>query len=217
MKNTVTVIDYGTGNLLSVVRALEYWGAEVQLSNKPEQVESTPRLVLPGVGAFGAGMNGLKERGLVEAIQRFAGSNRPFLGICLGMQLMLESSEEFGLCEGLGLVPGTVVSLPSTGVNGEPHKIPHTGWNSLYNPSGQDNWGNTILRDVVQGQFVYFVHSYAAVTAFEEHTLAVTWYHGRRISAVIKIDNMYGCQFHPEKSGPVGLRIIRNFLEIPVL
>lgn len=211
------MIDYGTGNLLSVVRALEYCGAEVQLSNKPEQVESAARLVLPGVGAFGAGMNGLKERGLVEAIRCFAGSKRPFLGICLGMQLMLESSEEFGQYEGLGLVPGIVVPLPPTGVNGEPHKIPHTGWNSLHYPSNHGNWDNTILKDVDQGQFVYFVHSYAAVTASEEHTLAVTRYHGRRISAVVKINNMYGCQFHPEKSGPVGLKIIRNFLEMPVL
>jgi len=217
MNDKITVIDYGTGNLLSVIRAFEYWGTEVLITNSPRLIESSERLVLPGVGAFSAGMAGLNERGLIKPIQTFIESGRPFLGICLGMQLMLEGSEEFGVYEGLGLIPGKVVPIPSTGTNGKPHKIPHIGWNYLQLPLQRTSWDNTILKDLMYGRFVYFVHSYAVSPTYEEHTLANTFYDGYQICAVIKMNNIYGCQFHPEKSGPIGLKIIKNFLELPVI
>ena len=126
MKPVVTVIDYGVGNLFSVTKALERVGAEVILSSSPDDIANAQRLVLPGVGAFADGMRGLAERGLIEPIKRFAASGRPFLGICLGMQMMLDSSEEFGNHDGLGLIPGRVVAIPSIGAHGV-HKIPHIG------------------------------------------------------------------------------------------
>ena len=131
MKPQVTVIDYGVGNLFSVTKALERVGAEVVLSAAAADIANAQRLVLPGVGAFADGMRGLAERGLIEPIKTFAASGRPFLGICLGMQMMLDSSEEFGNHQGLGLIPGRVVAVPSVGSSGQAHKIPHIGWAAL--------------------------------------------------------------------------------------
>src|SRR5208283_5616772 len=159
----VTVIDYGMGNLLSVSRAMEHCGAEVLTTCDPERVAQAERLILPGVGAFADGMAGLRERRLIEPIREFARAGRPFLGICLGMQMMLDSSEEFGNHEGLGLVPGRVAAIPSTGVDGRPHKIPHIGWNKLLMPTPETSWENTILAGLSPGSSGYFVHSYAAV------------------------------------------------------
>jgi imidazole glycerol-phosphate synthase subunit HisH len=208
----VTVIDYGMGNLLSVSRALEHCGAEVLTTCDPERVAQAERLILPGVGAFADGMAGLRERGLIEPIREFARAGRPFLGICLGMQMMLDSSEEFGNHEGLGLVPGRVAAIPSTGVDGRPHKIPHIGWNKLLMPTPETSWENTILAGLSPGSSGYFVHSYAAVPKYPEHRLADCDYNGILISAVIKSGSHYGCQFHPEKSGEVGLEILRSFI-----
>lgn len=209
----VTVIDYGIGNILSVKRALEHCGAEVIITDSPQMIGEAERLVLPGVGAFADGMNGLRERGLIETIQKFATKGRPFLGICLGMQMMLEFGEEFGRCEGLGLIPGIVTKIPNTGVDGDIHKIPHIGWNTLLLPSETTDWKNTILNGIELGDAVYFVHSFTAIPTNENNRLADCHYNGRLISAAIKLDNLYGCQFHPEKSGLVGLRIINNFLK----
>lgn len=210
----VTVIDYGVGNLLSVCRAFEYCDAEVLLSDSSRDVEKAERLVLPGVGAFKDGMEGLRERGLIEPIKRYSESGKPFLGICLGMQMMLDFSEEYGIHEGLGLIPGKVVSIPETGTNGKPHKIPHIGWNGIILPCDGANWENTILTGIPVGECFYFVHSFAAVPSGIEHRLADCNYNGRIISAVIASGAMYGCQFHPEKSGEAGLNILRNFLMI---
>ena len=129
MSISVTVIDYGVGNLLSVSRALEHCGAQVDLADNPAQIARAHRLVLPGVGAFKDGMDGLRERALVEPIRQYASGGRPLLGICLGMQLLLDVSEEFGAHEGLGLIPGRVAAIPATTADGVPHKIPHIGWN----------------------------------------------------------------------------------------
>ena len=134
------------------------------------------------------------------------------MGICLGMQMMLEASEEFGMHEGLGLIPGNVVAIPPTATDGKPHKIPHIGWNDLLPPTPGTDWNETILAGVSPGTAVYFVHSFAAVPASPEHRLADCDYDGRIISAAVKFGNLYGCQFHPEKSGEAGLRILKNFL-----
>jgi glutamine amidotransferase len=214
MKPQVTIIDYGMGNLLSVRRAFEQCGAEVQLSSDPGWIRQADYLVLPGVGAFADGMRGLRDRGLVEAIRDFAGSGRPFLGICLGMQMMLDSSEEFGVHEGLGLIPGKVVAIPPTAVDGTSHRIPHVGWSKLAYPNGVSSWDESILAQSREGTSVYFVHSFAAIPLNLGDRLADTLYNGVSISAAIKSGTLYGCQFHPEKSGLAGLGIITSFLDL---
>lgn len=209
---TITVIDYGAGNLLSIQRALEHWGAEVRFARTPEDVLRADRLVLPGVGAFRHAMNELNALELVEPLREWSGLGRPLLGICLGMQLLLESSEEFGRTEGLGMVPGGVAPVPPTGLDGTPHRIPHIGWNALFPVEGGASWAGTFLADVEAGEATYFVHSFMAVPSDRSHLLAVAFYDGREIPAVIRRDNIFGCQFHPEKSAEVGLSILRRFV-----
>lgn len=217
MKPRVTVIDYGVGNLFSLARTLEHCGAEVQMIDSSKQVQEAACLVLPGVGAFADGMAGLRERGLIEPIKNYATSGRPFLGICLGMQMMFDYSEEFGRHEGLGLIPGKVVIIPSTSHDGKKHKIPHIGWNQLVRPPHYKNWDETILSGLQPGNHGYFVHSFTAVPEIEEHRLADCRYNGRLISAAVRSGFLYGCQFHPEKSGVTGIQILKNFsgLKIP--
>jgi glutamine amidotransferase len=212
----VAVVDYGIGNLLSVCRALAYCGAEVGLTDSAEGILSAGYLVLPGVGAFADGMEGLRQRRLIKAIQSYALSGRPFLGICLGMQLMMESSEEFGQHEGLGLIPGKVIAIPPSGTDGTPHKIPHIGWNGLLKPYPGKNWQGTILQGLQPEDAVYFVHSFTCVPAQEKFRLADCIYDGRIISAAVHSGALHGCQFHPEKSGPVGLQLIKNFLDLHI-
>jgi imidazole glycerol-phosphate synthase subunit HisH len=208
---TVTVIDYGIGNLLSVARAFEHCGASVLLTDDAAKIEDADYLILPGVGAFADGMSGLNERGLVDPIKAFVAKERPFLGICLGMQLMLDESEEFGANEGLGLIPGKVVAIPGVGSDGVPHKIPHIGWNEISAPESI-SWEGTILKDTIPRSSFYFVHSFTAVPTLHEHRLADCYYDGQLIAAAIRNNNMYGCQFHPEKSGSLGLQIIKCFI-----
>ena len=210
----VTVADYGVGNLLSVRRALEHCGASVRMSNDPRDVEHAERLVLPGVGAFGDCMNELRRFGMVDAVLRFAERGRPFLGICVGMQILLDRGDEYGEHAGLGLVPGTVTALPATDADGHPHKVPHIGWTPLELPHGAapDLWRDSLLRDTAPGTTVYFVHSYTAVPADPAHRLADAHYNGRLLSAAVRRDHVTGTQFHPEKSGPAGLALVSAFL-----
>jgi glutamine amidotransferase len=209
----VVVVDYGMGNLFSVCRALEACGVEPVLSNTPQEILDAKALLLPGVGAFADGMAGLSEQGLIQPIRDYAKTGRPLLGICLGMQMLLDSGEEFGIHEGLGLISGTVRSIPSTGLDAQPHKIPHIGWNALLKPE-TSFWTDSILDEIEEKQHAYFVHSFTAVPTNEEHRLADCDYNGQRISAAVQSGNIYGTQFHPEKSGPVGLKILKNFLAI---
>jgi glutamine amidotransferase len=210
----VTIIDYGMGNLLCVARALEYCGTEVLVTSSPESIRHAERLILPGVGAFADGMAGLQERELIDPIREYAHTGRPFLGICLGMQMMLDSSLEFGTYTGLGLIPGAVEPIPATDLDGCPHKIPHIGWNNLYYSATATTWENTILADLSPASAVYFVHSYTAVPMQNECRLADCKYGGRIISAVIRSGSLYGCQFHPEKSGEIGLSILKKFISL---
>ncbi|MEW5772889.1 MAG: imidazole glycerol phosphate synthase subunit HisH [Thermodesulfobacteriota bacterium] len=211
MSVVVTIVDYGMGNIFSIINALGKVGAEPRLSGDPREVASADRVVLPGVGAFKDGMEGLAERGLVEALREFAARERPLLGICLGMQMMLDTGLEFGVWDGLGLIPGTVERIQDTGVDGRPHKIPHIGWNRLI-PPHEGAWRGTILENVEPGSRAYFVHSFMAMPVNEEHRMADTYYNGRRITAAVRRGCLYGCQFHPEKSGRVGLGILSQFL-----
>lgn len=211
-KPKVTLIDYGVGNLLSVQRGLEHCGAEVVLTSDPEAVIAASRVVLPGVGAFANAMLALEERNLVSAIQELAKCGTPLLGICLGMQLLLDESEEFGRTSGLGLIPGRVVPIPSTTASGEAQKIPHIGWNGLFPPEGRLDWRASVLTDNAPGEATYFVHSFMSVPADPAHRVADCVYGGHHIAAVIAKDQITACQFHPEKSGEVGLKILRRFV-----
>ena len=215
MSKNVVVVDYGIGNLHSVVKALRHEGGDVAITSDADKIASADRLVLPGVGAFGDGMRELTERRLVEPLRAYVKTGRPFLGICLGMQLLLDESEEFGRREGLGIVPGKVVEIPrGDGIDRPRMKIPHIGWNDIAPPAGK-TWEGSLLADIPFGDAgrtsMYFVHSFAAVPD-EEFRLADAMYGGFRVSASIRRDNVTGCQFHPEKSGPVGLRIVNRFL-----
>ncbi|RYX97701.1 MAG: imidazole glycerol phosphate synthase subunit HisH [Comamonadaceae bacterium] len=211
----VTVIDYGIGNLLNVVRALEHCGASVTVVDQASQVTALPdRLVLPGVGAFADGMKELKARGFDDLVKRFAATERPFLGVCVGAQMLFDVGEEFGEHEGLGLIAGRVQPVPAAGVDGVPHRIPHIGWSPLEVPTARAGWAGTILADVEPGEPMYFVHSFAPVPASEEHRLADTWYDGVRICAAVARGSVYGCQFHPERSASHGLSILSAFLKL---
>ncbi len=211
----VTLIDYGVGNLFSVQRALELCGACVTVTSDPEQIVSAERLVLPGVGAFADGMRGLIERGIDSAIVTYAQSGRSLLGICLGMQLLATVSEEFGHHEGLNIVPGVVLPVPATTSEGLPHKIPNIGWAELLRPDPLATWRGTILDGLGEGEEVYLVHSYAVVPDERAYCLANCDYDGQTICTAIRRGNVYGTQFHPEKSGQVGLRILQNFCALP--
>lgn len=214
MKRIVGIVDYGMGNMYSVAQALEHVGADVRLLSMAEELKQVDLLLLPGVGSYEAGMRELRERELVTPIVEYVHKGKPFLGICLGMQLLFEVSEEFGEHAGLGLIPGRVTAIPSLGHDQQPHKIPHIGWNGLTLPSDRENWQGTILQGLSPGVSAYFVHSYTAVPSNPNHRLADCDYDGCCISAAVQADNVYGCQFHPEKSGDSGLRILRNFVSL---
>ncbi|MES2190299.1 MAG: imidazole glycerol phosphate synthase subunit HisH [Pseudomonadota bacterium] len=211
----VTVIDYGIGNLLNVVRALRHCGAEVTVVDHASQVTVMPdRLVLPGVGAFADGMTELKNRGFDDMVKAYARTERPFLGICVGAQMLFDVGEEFGAHDGLGLIPGRVMPVAAKGVGGEPHRIPHIGWSALELPTARASWDRTVLNQVNPGEPMYFVHSFAPVPDNEEHRLADTYYDGVRICAAVARGSIYGCQFHPERSAAHGLTILSGFMEL---
>jgi glutamine amidotransferase len=208
----VTVIDYGVGNLLSVQRGLEHCGAKVILTADSEKILAAKRVVLPGVGAFASAMQALESLGLVAVIHELAQCKTPLLGICLGMQLLLEESDEFGVTAGLGLIPGRVIAVPDRTLSGEPQKIPHIGWNAIKPSNSAVGWKHTLLEDNHLGEAAYFVHSFMAVPSSTAHRIADCFYGNHKIAATIGRDHITGCQFHPEKSGEVGLKILRRFI-----
>ena len=210
----VTVIDYGLSNLLSVQHAFAHFGAEVQVTSSPADVLAADALVLPGVGAFQDGMQGLEQLGLIEPIKQKTAQGTLLLGICLGMQMLFDESEEFGLHKGLGLIPGRVVKIPDTDVDGHPQKVPHISWDPLYPGGGRTDFSGTALVALKPGEECYFIHSYEAKPVRDEDRLADTVYGGREICAAASHGSVLGCQFHPEKSGPVGLGIIKAYLDL---
>jgi glutamine amidotransferase len=208
----VTVVDYGMGNLLSVARALEHCGAEVVLAAEPEGLEPAEKVILPGVGAFADGMRGLRERGFVEPLREYARTGRPLLGICLGMHMLMSRSAEHGDHEGLDVIPGTVEEVPRDDADGRRWKVPNIGWSPLW-AAGESRWEDTVLRGIPEGESFYFVHSFAALPASDEDRIADVSFGSRRLPAVVGKNAVVGTQFHPEKSGPAGLRLIANFVE----
>lgn len=210
----VVVVDYGVGNLLSVQRGLEHCGATVSVESDPAVILRAPRVLLPGVGAFGNGMMQLRQAGLDEVVREVASRGTPLLGICLGMQMLLDESDEFEANAGLGLIPGRVVAIPSRSVDGEMQKIPHIGWSGLWPTPGGTPWSKTPLQSVTEGDAVYFVHSFMASPLDPADHVAHCRYGGRLITAAIARANVFGCQFHPEKSGEIGLRVLRSFLTL---
>jgi glutamine amidotransferase len=199
----LVLIDAGTGNLRSVQKALEAVGANVKRTDHPEEVLSASRVVLPGVGAFGDFMSGLKNKGLDEAIKEIVSREAPLLGICVGMQALFEIGEEMGDHEGLGLLRGTVVRFSDT----LSVKVPHTGWNQveIRNPA-------LLFDGIGNGSYVYFNHSYYCQPNDPADVIAETHY-GIRYACAVRRNNIYGVQFHPEKSQAVGLRLLQNFVE----
>lgn len=211
MSKKIVIVDYGVGNLRSVARAVEYCGGSAILTDQADEINAAGRVILPGVGAFASCMSALQERNLVEPLKEVMQSNRPLLGICVGMQMMMQGSDEFGTHEGFGLIPGWVRSLPTTDKDGVPCKVPHIGWSGL-KPPREDSWANSPLRTVEPGSAFYFVHSYAAIPEHEDNVLAYCSYGGRDFCAAVRKENVFGVQFHPEKSGHLGLGMLSNFL-----
>jgi glutamine amidotransferase len=212
---TVTIVDYGMGNMLNVVRAFEYCGAEVAVIEEANSVFAADRLVVPGVGAFSNSMRALNISGFGEAICAFAGTSRPLFGICVGMQMLFDASEEFGEHSGLSLLPGRVKAISVTRQDGGPQRVPHIGWNHLVEPVGGRDWLGSLLEPVAGSQPpVYFVHSFAAVPDRESDRLADCFYGGHRICAAVQRGNLMATQFHPERSGEVGLAMVRRFLHL---
>lgn len=204
----IGIVDYGVGNLFSLRSSFAAIGAEAVVTADAGRLEACERLVLPGVGAFRDAAQKLRDTGLGEAVRRQAGAGKPLLGVCLGMQLLFARSFEYGEHEGLGLLDGSI--KPIAPVIGSGLKVPHIGWNALRFPENKPK--SPLFRYIDEGSFVYFVHSYAAMDC-EESVIAVTEYGAPLVAAAAK-GRVFGCQFHPEKSGVVGLNILRAFCEI---
>ncbi|MBQ8232846.1 MAG: imidazole glycerol phosphate synthase subunit HisH [Lachnospiraceae bacterium] len=200
----IAIIDYDAGNIKSVEKALLALGEEVIVTSDAGQILRADGVILPGVGAFGDAMKKLEAYGLVEVIHQVVENNTPFLGICLGLQLLFESSEESPGVKGLGILEGEIVRIP----DGEGIKVPHIGWNSLTFP----NMGR-LFEGIAENAYVYFVHSYY-LRAKEESIVAAATEYSTYIHASVEKDNVFACQFHPEKSSDVGLTILKNFIKI---
>ncbi len=202
----IAIIDYGVGNLFSLKSSLKAIGYEVSVTSDEAEIAAADRVILPGVGAFEDAAEKLRASGMADVVRREAAAGKPVMGICLGMQLLLEKSFEYGEHEGLGLIPGNV--RPIGDVIPEGLKIPHIGWNRITFPGEK----HPLFKYIDEGSYVYFVHSYYAADC-DESTIAVTDY-GAPLTAAVARGNVMGCQFHPEKSGDVGLAILKAFCEM---
>ena len=201
----IAIIDYGMGNLKNVYNALKYLNIPSKISNEISEIKASDKLILPGVGAFNKAMYNLNDMGLTDVIKDKVNKGTPLLGICLGMQMIFEKGYENGECDGLGFIDGQVKILEPK----EKVKIPHIGWNRL-----EYNNQNDLIKGLEEDSFVYYVHSYAATNLKDENLIGFSNYGGIKVPSIVCNDNIYGTQFHPEKSGEVGLRILKNFGEV---
>ncbi len=202
----IAIVDYNMGNLASVKNAFDLLGEKVIVESDPEKLKTYDRIILPGVGAFGDAMAHLSERGMGEAIREYAASGKYLLGICLGMQLLFESSEEFGLSEGLGLIEGQVVAFDTSRFS-LPLKVPHMGWNRMF--TGE----HPLFAGLDEAHYLYFVHSYHALCAHESDSIGESIY-GYRFTSAVSHENVMGIQPHPEKSHQNGLNVLKNFIKL---
>jgi glutamine amidotransferase len=210
----IVIVDYGLGNIHSICHALEECGADnFNVSDSPCQIKSADKIILPGVGSYKEGMDGLRSRGLVEPLVQHGYLNKPILGICLGMQLLATSGEEYGLHDGLNLIPGVIKKIPSIDNDKIKRKVPIVGWRNL---NFQSNEFDPLFKEIRTDDEFYFVHSYSFCTndSGAGNILASYESHGEKIVAAISLKLIYGLQFHPEKSGIAGLKIISNFVNL---
>jgi glutamine amidotransferase len=210
---SVAIVDYGTGNLYNVHRACQHVGLQASITDSPAEVLAADGVLLPGVGSMPDAMAFLDEAGLSDALRSVAERGTPLLGICLGMQMLMEEGSEFTRHRGLGILAGEVVRFPSHDENGAELKVPHIGWNSVQRRTGynDDPWRDTPLESTPDGEYMYFVHSYHVVPADPRVSIGITRYGGVEFCSVVAWGNTFGCQFHPERSGTHGLRIYREF------
>lgn len=206
----IVIVDYGVGNIHSIIKAFANFGQQAILSRDQKIIEEADGVVLPGVGAFAAAMVGLKKYNLDVTIKKIAEQNKPLLGICVGAQIFFSEGHEFGIHEGLDIIPGKVVKFDPAKCS---EKIPQIGWNSIGMPTGKI-WDGTIFQNIKPDDQVYFVHSYFFKPDNDDYILSESVYGGYKFCSSVKKGNIYGCQFHPEKSGKIGLNIIQNFINI---
>lgn len=209
----VAIIDYGMGNLFSVERACEHAGMNAVITDDKSTIMSSDGIILPGVGAFGDAMDSLGKKDLMLPLKDFVKEGKHLMAICLGMQLLMSESEEFGHQEGLNIIEGSVVRFPAENMEGGKIKVPHVGWNRIFQPSSKDRtyWNESPLKNIMSGEFMYFVHSYYAVPSDKRAVLSTTTYEGTQFCSGIRRRNVFACQYHPEKSAAEGIKIYKNW------
>jgi len=212
LKIQVAIIDFGMGNLFSIKRACEHAGLRAVITCDSTDLLKSDAVILPGVGAFGDAMESIESLDLVNPIKEFINTGKPFMGICLGMQLLLTESKEFGVYKGLDVISGSVERFLPKNNTGKKVKVPQTGWNRLAKPAEKNNsWNNSPLEGIEEGVFMYFVHSYYVVPKSQECILSYTDYEGVQYCSSLKQKNIFACQFHPERSSIQGLKIYENW------
>jgi imidazole glycerol-phosphate synthase subunit HisH len=209
---TVAIIDYHMGNLFSVQRACEWAGLHAIVTSNPKDIDLADAVILPGVGAFATAMRELDRTGMSDAVREFVSSSRPFLGICLGIQLLMTESTEFGVHPGLGIIPGRAISFEPCLDAANPVKVPHMQWNQI-RASRRGAWDGTLLDGLQDGEFMYFVHSYYVVPDSPSVSIATTAYANVEFCAALQVGSIFACQFHPERSGQAGLHIYQSLAQ----
>lgn len=207
----IAIIDYQLGNLFSVQQACSYLGYDAKITSDPSELLKSDYAILPGVGAFADAMSNMKKLDLIEPLKDFISTNKPFMGICLGLQLLFSESEEFGSHKGLGLIDGIVKKFPNRNTEGEKLKVPQIAWNTIY-PNLQDLWEKSPLSTCNSGDYMYFVHSFYVQPNADEVVLSNTNYGGYTYCSAILKNNIFACQFHPEKSGMYGISIYESWI-----
>ncbi|MBX9853820.1 MAG: imidazole glycerol phosphate synthase subunit HisH [Cytophagaceae bacterium] len=209
----IAIVDYGIGNLFSVLKACEFVGLNAKVESNIDSIMTADAIILPGVGAFRNAMENMRSLNLDKAIIDFSKTGKPVMGVCLGMQLLMSESEEFGLTKGLNIIEGICKKFPNE-INSVEIRVPQIGWNSIYSANNQKKFDNLLLDNISNGELMYFVHSYYVIPENKENIFTITDYQGLRYCSGIRKDNIFAFQFHPEKSAHKGLLIYQNFKTI---